>query len=126
MVGEWNLTGDAGKLCMKRKMPEGLFLKNGNGGTEYVMAGETVIGIKRQGLFIPAGWEPVGYRLGGHPAVCSGKWNRKDTGRYSGKGRTAGAVWAAGLSQSLSLPLLSKKSGGEILRKRGIENGFTE
>jgi len=28
--------------------------------------------------------------------------------------------------QGLSLPLLSEKSGGEILRKRGIENGFTE
>ena len=56
VVGEWNLTGDAGKLCMKRKMPEGLFLKNGNGGTEYVMAGETAIGIKRQGLlFLPDG-----------------------------------------------------------------------
>ena len=56
VVGEWNLTGDAGKLCMERKMPEGLFLKNGNGGTEYVMAGETVIGIKRQGLlFLPDG-----------------------------------------------------------------------
>ena len=52
VVGEWNLTGDAGKLCMKRKMPEGLFLKNGNGGTEYVMVGETTIGIKRQGLLL--------------------------------------------------------------------------
>ncbi len=31
-------------------------MKNGNGGTEYVMAGETVIGIKRQGLlFLPDG-----------------------------------------------------------------------
>lgn len=56
VVGEWNLTGDAGKLCMKGKMPEGLFLKNGNGGTEYVMAGEMVVGIKRQGLlFLPDG-----------------------------------------------------------------------
>ena len=42
------------------------------------------------------------------------------------EGRTAGAVWAVGFSQSLSLPLLSEKSGGEIFRKRGIENGFTE
>ena len=31
-------------------------MKNGNGGTEYVMAGEMVIGIKRQGLlFLPDG-----------------------------------------------------------------------
>ncbi len=31
-------------------------MKNGNGGTEYVMTGETVIGIKRQGLlFLPDG-----------------------------------------------------------------------
>ena len=31
-------------------------MKNGNGGTEYVMAGETVVGIKRQGLlFLPDG-----------------------------------------------------------------------
>ena len=50
VVGECSLTGDAGKLCMEGKMQGGLFLKNGNGGTEYVMAGETVIGIKRQGL----------------------------------------------------------------------------
>ena len=56
VVGEYSLTGDAGKLCMKGNMPEGLFLKNGNGGTEYVMAGETAIGIKRQGLlFLPDG-----------------------------------------------------------------------
>ena len=56
VVGECSLTGDAGKLCMEGKMQGGLFLKNGNGGTEYVMAGETVIGIKRQGLlFLPDG-----------------------------------------------------------------------
>ena len=43
-------------MCMKGKMPDGLFLKNRNGGTEYVMVGETVIGIKRQGLlFLPDG-----------------------------------------------------------------------
>ena len=54
VVGECDLTGDAGKLCVKGKMPDGLLLKNGNGGMEYVMAGETVIGIKRQGLlFLP-------------------------------------------------------------------------
>ena len=56
MVGEWNLTGNAGELCVKGKMPDGLLLKNGNGGMEYVMAGEKVIGIKRQGLlFLPDG-----------------------------------------------------------------------
>ena len=33
-----------------------VFLKKGNGGMEYAMAGETVIGIKRQGLlFLPDG-----------------------------------------------------------------------
>ena len=37
VVGEWNLTTDTGELCMKGKVPEGLFLKNGNGGTEYVI-----------------------------------------------------------------------------------------
>ena len=37
-------------------MQGGLFLKNGNGGTEYVVAGEMVVGIKRQGLlFLPDG-----------------------------------------------------------------------
>ena len=45
-----SITGDAGELCVEGKMPDGLLLKNGNGGTEYVMVGETVIGIKRQGL----------------------------------------------------------------------------
>lgn len=50
VVGEWNLTANDGKLCVKGKMLDGLFLKNGNGGTEYVMAGEMVIGIKRQRL----------------------------------------------------------------------------
>ena len=41
---------------MKEKVQGGLFMKSGNGGTEYVMAGETVIGIKRQGLlFLPDG-----------------------------------------------------------------------
>ena len=55
-VGECSLTGDAGKLCMKEKVQGELFLKNRNGGTEYVMAGETAIGIKRQGLlFLPDG-----------------------------------------------------------------------
>ena len=56
VVGEWNLTGNDGELCVNGKMPDGLFLKNGNGGMEYVMAGEKVIGIKRQGLlFLPDG-----------------------------------------------------------------------
>lgn len=60
VVGECDLMGDAGKLCMEGKMPDKLFLKNGNGGTEYIMAGETVIGIKRQGLlFLPDGNLPV-------------------------------------------------------------------
>lgn len=54
VVGEWNLTGNAGELCVKGEMLDGLLLKNGNGGAEYVMTGETVIGIKRQGLlFLP-------------------------------------------------------------------------
>ncbi|WP_251209728.1 hypothetical protein [Acetatifactor aquisgranensis] len=54
VVGEWNLTRDAGKLCMEGKMQGELFLKSGNGGTEYVMAVEMVVGIKRQGLlFLP-------------------------------------------------------------------------
>ena len=56
VVGEWNLTTDTGGLCMKEKVQGGLFMKNGNGGTEYVMTGETAIGIKRQGLlFLPDG-----------------------------------------------------------------------
>ncbi len=50
VVGEWNLTGDAGELCMEGKMQGELFLKSGNGGTEYIMEGKKVIGIKRQGL----------------------------------------------------------------------------
>ena len=33
-------------------MSEGLFLKNGNSGTGYVMAGASVIGIKRKGLLL--------------------------------------------------------------------------
>ena len=52
VVGECSLTGDAGKLCMKEKVQGGLFLKNGNSGTGYVMVGESVIGIKRQGLLL--------------------------------------------------------------------------
>ena len=55
VVGEWNLTENAGKLYMEGKMQGGVFLKNGN-----------------------------------------------------------------------ALPLLSEKTGGEIIRKRGVENGFTE
>lgn len=56
VVGECSLTGDAGKLCMKEKVQGGLFLKNRNGGTEYVMSGKAAIGIKRQGLlFLPDG-----------------------------------------------------------------------
>ena len=56
VVGECDLTGDAGKLCVKGKMQGGFLLKNGNGGTEYVMAEDTVIGIKRQRLlFLPDG-----------------------------------------------------------------------
>ena len=37
VVGGWNLTTDTRELCMKEKMSEGLFLKNGNSGTGYVM-----------------------------------------------------------------------------------------
>ena len=56
VVGECDLTRNAGELCMEGKMQGELFLKSGNGGTEYVMAGETAIGIKRQGLlFLPDG-----------------------------------------------------------------------
>ena len=56
VVGECSLTGDAGKMCMKESVQGGLFLKNGNGGTEYVMAGEMAVGIKHQGLlFLPDG-----------------------------------------------------------------------
>lgn len=41
---------------MKENVQSGLFLKNGNGGTEYVMAGEMAVGIKHQGLlFLPDG-----------------------------------------------------------------------
>lgn len=62
MVGEWNLTGDAGELYMKGKIQGGVFLKNGNDGTEYVMAGEKAIGIKRQRLlFLPDGNLPEQY-----------------------------------------------------------------
>ena len=50
VVGEWILTGDTGELRKEGKMQGELFLKSGNGGTEYVTAGEKVIGIKRQGL----------------------------------------------------------------------------
>lgn len=52
VVGECDLTGDTGELRMEGKMSEGLFLKNGNSGTGYVMVGESVIGIKRQGLLL--------------------------------------------------------------------------
>ncbi len=56
VVGECDLTGDTGELRMEGQMLDGLLLKNGNGGTEYVMTGETAIGIKRQGfLFLPDG-----------------------------------------------------------------------
>ena len=34
VVGEWNLTTDTGELCMKEKVQGGLFMKNGNGGTD--------------------------------------------------------------------------------------------
>ena len=40
----------------EREIVGGIVPKNGNGGTEYVMAGEMVVGIKRQGLlFLPDG-----------------------------------------------------------------------
>ncbi len=59
VVGEWNITEDAGNLCVGGKPQDSLFLKNGAEGenTEYVMAdADTVIGIKRQELlFLPDG-----------------------------------------------------------------------
>ena len=56
MVGEWNLAGNIGELCMKEKMQGRLLLKKRNSGTECVMVGEKVIGIKRQELlFLPDG-----------------------------------------------------------------------
>ncbi len=59
VVGEWNLTKDAGNLYTPKEMQNSLFLKNGAGGenAEYVMAdADTVIGIKRQEfLFLPDG-----------------------------------------------------------------------
>ena len=76
---------------------------------------------KASKAFIPDGREPAGHKHGRYHAVFGGKWNCQDTGRYSGGGRTAGAVWAAGLLQSLSLPPLSEKPGGEILQRIGGE-----
>ncbi len=59
VVGEWNLTEDAGNLYALRKSQDSVFLKNGTGkeNAEYVMAdADTVIGIKRQELlFLPDG-----------------------------------------------------------------------
>lgn len=59
VVGEWNITEDAGNLCVGGKLQGSLFLKNGAQGenAEYVMAdADTVIGIKRQELlFLPDG-----------------------------------------------------------------------
>ena len=56
VVSEWNLTGNAGELCVEGKIQGGLFLRNENNGTGYVMAGKTMIGIKHQWLlFLPDG-----------------------------------------------------------------------
>ena len=57
VVGEWNLTEDAGNIYAPRKTQDSLFLKNGGENAEYVMAdADTVIGIKRQELlFLPDG-----------------------------------------------------------------------
>ena len=117
VVGECSLTGDAGKLCMKGKMQGGLFLKNRNGGTEYVMAGEMAVGIKRQGLlFLPDGnLSDTGLEDILRFAAANGIVKILADIPGGGGGRTAGAVWAAGLLQGLSLPPLSEKSGGEIL-----------
>ncbi len=54
VVGEWNVTKDAGNLYAPRKTQDSLFLKKGEN-AEYVMADvDTVIGIKRQELlFLP-------------------------------------------------------------------------
>ena len=59
VVGEWNITEEAGNLCVGGRLQDSLFLKNGAEGenAEYVMAdADTVIGIKRQELlFLPDG-----------------------------------------------------------------------
>ena len=59
VVGEWNITEDAGNLYALRKSQDSVFLKNGTGkeNAEYVMAdADTVIGIKQQELlFLPDG-----------------------------------------------------------------------
>ena len=59
VVGEWNITEDAGNLRVGGRMQDSLFLKNGAEGenAEYVMTdSDTVIGIKRQELlFLPDG-----------------------------------------------------------------------
>ena len=88
VVGEWNLTGDAGELYMKGKIQGGVFLKNGNDGTEYVMAGEKAIGIKRQGLLLlPDGNLPEQYgRLGFHRA-CLYRCYQKNRRRNPPKNR---------------------------------------
>ncbi len=50
VVGECDLMVNAGKLCMEGKMPDGLFLKNGNGGTETcrIQAWRTSCGLQWQ------------------------------------------------------------------------------
>ena len=59
VVGEWNVTKDAGNLYAPMKTQDGLFLRNGTEGenAEYVMTdADTVNGIKRQELlFLPDG-----------------------------------------------------------------------
>ena len=59
VVGEWNITEDAGNLCFGGRLQDVLFLKNGEGeeSVEYVMAdADMAIGIRRQELlFLPDG-----------------------------------------------------------------------
>lgn len=65
VVGEWNMAGDAGRLCTEGKTQGSLSLKSAGGGqTEYIMAGEgKVVGIKRRRLLFLPHENPPGTEL---------------------------------------------------------------
>ena len=90
------------------------------------MAGETIIGIKRQGfLFLPDGNLPdTGMEDILRFAAANGII--RILADLPGKEGLPEQYGRLGFCRAYRYRCYQKKSGGKILRKRGIENGFTD
>lgn len=120
VVGEWNMTENAGNLCGLKKPQDSLFLKKEAGGenTEYAMEDtDTVIGIKQQELlFLPDG-----------NLLCGDMENLLRFGMEDGITRILADIpGKEELPEQYGRAAFHRSYLYRCYQKEDIENGFTE